>query len=174
MKRAVRDARRNPAREPPRPADTFGGPLVMARTEERGRNRMLVEVWENAVYLVSVPLPPPGTLEADLAGVIRQAMIDRRDGNPCMDWRHLQRIKNAVFGDEAEAVEVFPAEHRLVDTSNTRHLWCIPMPIGWQNRMVVDTALPGGHLPQRRFPEGAVPERLDDPRAIVRRFGGSV
>lgn len=38
-------------------------------------------------------------------------------------WRDLQRMKSELCGSEAEAVEVFPAESRLLDASNQRHLW---------------------------------------------------
>ena len=39
------------------------------------------------------------------------------------DWRHFQRIKNELAGAEREAVEIFPPESQLVDTSNQYHLW---------------------------------------------------
>jgi hypothetical protein len=34
------------------------------------------------------------------------------------DWRDLQRIKNQLVGPECEAVELYPAESRKVDTAN--------------------------------------------------------
>jgi hypothetical protein len=40
-------------------------------------------------------------------------------------FRDFQRIKNELVGEETEAVELYPAESRLVDTSNQYHLWCI-------------------------------------------------
>ena len=42
------------------------------------------------------------------------------------DWRHFQRIKNELAGAEREAVEIFPPESQLVDTSNQYHLWVLP------------------------------------------------
>ncbi|MGE3778399.1 MAG: hypothetical protein AB7F89_14525, partial [Pirellulaceae bacterium] len=39
------------------------------------------------------------------------------------DWRDFQRIKNELLGPDAEAVELYPSEDRLIDTSNTFHLW---------------------------------------------------
>src|ERR1043165_2191444 len=39
------------------------------------------------------------------------------------DWRDYQRIKNELVGPEAEGVELYPAESRLVDTSNQFHLY---------------------------------------------------
>ncbi len=47
--------------------------------------------------------------------------IDRRPGP--FPWRDMQRLKSELCGSEAEAVEMFPAESRLVDGSNQRHLW---------------------------------------------------
>lgn len=38
-------------------------------------------------------------------------------------WRDYQRIKNELVGPEHEAVELFPAESRLVDTADQYHLW---------------------------------------------------
>jgi hypothetical protein len=42
----------------------------------------------------------------------------RLDGQAIHDWRELQRIKNEIVGDEIEAVELYPAESRLLDTAN--------------------------------------------------------
>jgi hypothetical protein len=39
------------------------------------------------------------------------------------DFRDFQRIKNELVHPEAEAVQVFPAESRLVDTCNQYHLF---------------------------------------------------
>lgn len=72
---------------------------------------------------------------------IMQICIRRRDGAVDLrDWRHFQQIKNEVAGPEREAFELYPAESRLVDTSNKFHLWVLPegvkMPVGWQQRDV--------------------------------------
>lgn len=51
--------------------------------------------------------------------------IRRRDGKAIMrDWRHFQWIKNQLVGPECEAVELYPAESRMVDSNNKYHLWC--------------------------------------------------
>jgi hypothetical protein len=57
------------------------------------------------------------------------------------DWRDFQRIKNELVGPEHEAVELYPAESRLVDTSNQFHLWVMAdpsfkYPFGWHQRFV--------------------------------------
>ena len=61
--------------------------------------------------------------------------IRRIDGAAIFDWRHRQFIKNELVGPECEAFEVYPAESRLVDTSNKYHLWAftdpeIRLPVG--------------------------------------------
>jgi hypothetical protein len=68
--------------------------------------------------------------------------IRRRDGGPIMrDWRHFQMIKNELVGDECEAIELYPAESRLVDTTNKYHLYACKdptfrFPVGFQQRDV--------------------------------------
>jgi hypothetical protein len=68
--------------------------------------------------------------------------IRRNDRKTMRDWRDLQRIKNELCGYECEAVELFPAESRLVDTANQFHLWCLPrgarFPFGFDFRSVLD------------------------------------
>lgn len=54
--------------------------------------------------------------------------IKRIDRDPVHDWRDLQRIKSELCGAECEAVELYPAESRMVDTSNQYHLWVIVVP----------------------------------------------
>lgn len=66
--------------------------------------------------------------------------IKRIDKEPIHDWRDLQRIKNEVVGEEYEAIELYPAESRRVDTSNQYHLWVFKdkftIPIGFLERRV--------------------------------------
>lgn len=65
--------------------------------------------------------------------------IKRRDKQAVHDWRHLQRIKNELLGPEIEAVELYPAESRLVDMANQYHLWGIEgfqFPFGFADRNV--------------------------------------
>jgi hypothetical protein len=70
--------------------------------------------------------------------------IRRRDGKPILrDWRHFQLVKNQLIGEECEAVEIYPAESRLHDTSNKYHLWCFTdpsyrLPFGMEGRDVLD------------------------------------
>jgi len=79
-----------------------------------------------------VPVGPDGSM--------LHINIRRRDGGMFKDWRHFQQIKNEVAGPEREAFEMYPAESRLVDTSNKWHLWVLPegvqMQVGWDKRDV--------------------------------------
>lgn len=79
--------------------------------------------------------------------------IVRRDRRPVHDWRHLQRIKNEICGPDREAVEIYPSEARLVDTSNQYHLWVLPLGetvnLGFAERDVSETVV-GAHK-QRPF-----------------------
>jgi len=54
--------------------------------------------------------------------------VKRVDQQPLHDWRDLQRIKSELVGPEMEAIELYPAESRVVDTANQYHLWCIADP----------------------------------------------
>jgi hypothetical protein len=62
--------------------------------------------------------------------------IRRLDRKPIHDWRDLQEIKNLVVGPEHEAMELYPRESRVMDTSNQYHLWVLKdvedtLPFGW-------------------------------------------
>lgn len=104
-------------------------------------------------YQVAVfPVPNPG---GGWPGMWHLS-IKRRDREPIDEnrWRILQHIKNTLLGEEHEAVEVYPAESRLVDTANQVHLWCFKLssqqwPFGFTNRYVTET--PGGGAVQRPF-----------------------
>lgn len=72
------------------------------------------EMWSNDRYVVSV------RRDEDQVWL----SIRRLDRAPCRDWRDFQRIKNQLVGPECEAVELYPAESRLVDTANQFWLWC--------------------------------------------------
>lgn len=76
--------------------------------------------WLNDTYQVQMR-----ELEHDMVHL----NIRRRDGGPIMrDWRHFQQIKNELVGPECEAVELYPAESRLVDTTNKYHLYACKDP----------------------------------------------
>lgn len=90
------------------------------------------EVWKNDLYQVQTRR----FVCAQFGNVdMVHINIRRVDGAAVFDWRHRQLIKNQLVGDECEAFEVYPAESRLVDTSNKYHLWAfvdptIRLPVG--------------------------------------------
>jgi len=98
----------------------------------------LYSVWSNDLYTVTcrhfaAGWPLDGG-EYILLG------IHCEDGEPRHDWRDFQAIKNQLCGPEWEAVELFPAESRLLDPSNYYMLWCAPkIPIGkFRGRNIMD------------------------------------
>jgi hypothetical protein len=52
-------------------------------------------------------------------------VIGRHDGAKVDAWYDIWSIKNAVWGDDALAVEIFPPRALLVDGQNQRHLWLV-------------------------------------------------
>ena len=59
-------------------------------------------------------------------GVMGYIAFRRRDSMPIKEWREKQRIKDVICGTSTEAVELFPAWHRMVDSCNQYHLWFRP------------------------------------------------
>lgn len=103
------------------------------------------EYWANNVFFVTKRVIPPTNPD----GTRREGCnlvwlsLHRNDRKPIRDWRHMQRIKNELVGPECEGVEMYPAESRLVDTSNEYHLWCFDdptfrFPFGYEEREVMD------------------------------------
>ena len=102
------------------------------RLYDEGKQHM----WQNDLYVVISKVEDNG---------FTWLSIRRQDRKPIRDWRHFQRIKNELCGPEREAVELFPAESRLVDAANQYHLWVWPegehVPLGWEvERMVTGSA----------------------------------
>ena len=63
----------------------------------------------------------------------------RHDRGTDIPWQHKQWIKNDILGDVWEAVELFPAESRLLNTANQYHLWGQPkFPFGFPARYATD------------------------------------
>jgi len=107
-------------------------------------------------------------------GVLIQLSIRANNNTAKHDWRDFQRIKNELLGPEIEGVELYPAESRLVDTSNQFYMYCIPpkvidgkiinerWPFGFQERLVSDQSYRGMNK-QRPWPKG---ERPKDAKTI--------
>lgn len=115
-------------------ATGFSRARIVESLEMEGR----YAVWINGLYQVQVR---PMTGEGNEGWT--HLNIRRRDGKAIFrDWRHFQEIKNQLCGLEREAVELYPAESRLTDTSNKYHLWVAPsgyrFPFGFQTRDVME------------------------------------
>lgn len=67
--------------------------------------------------------------------------IKRRDKRPVNNWQDMQTMKNRLVGVNFDAIQMFPAESRMVNTANQYHLIVLPedanFPFGWGSRFVV-------------------------------------
>lgn len=77
--------------------------------------------------------------------------IKRNDRLPIHDWRDLQEIKNMIIGPEYEAVELYPAEERVVDEANQFHLFVMGDPeFRWDFGFSEGSKIYSGGLPGSR------------------------
>ena len=110
------------------------------------------EIWTNDLYQVNVDY------DTFRFQRLTHLSIKRLDKKPIHDWRHLQQIKSEIMGPEREALELYPAESRVVDAANQFHLWVLDeggvIPAGFppgDNRRDATDAPPG--VTQRAFEE---------------------
>lgn len=126
-----------------------------------------VEYWINNRYQVMI------RESTDMEGRhVRVLSIRRLDRKAIFDWRDLQWIKNQLLGPEEEAVQLFPAESRLVDTSNQYWLYSYPgarCGLGFEERVVsenISVTMPGHSASQQRpFAEHVRPPDLEEQEA---------
>jgi len=111
------------------------------------------EVWMNSLYQVNLKrIPKSEQWPFDMI----QLSIKRLDKMAVHDWRHLQWIKNELVGEENEGFEMYPAESRLVDTSNQYWMFVfadprVRIPLGFTERGVWDGDACGSR--QRPWPK---------------------
>lgn len=103
------------------------------------------EIWLNDVYQVIKYDAMKAKIQSKKFPAMWWLSIKRLDKEPIYDWRDLQRIKNMIVGAEHEAVQLFPAESRKVDTANQYHLFVlkdasINFPFGFNQRCVLTQA----------------------------------
>lgn len=121
----------------------------LARIEESVRLMTPLRVFVNNLYRVEIADTPR------MAPTFIHLAIRRHDEGTCNEWADLQRIKNEIAGSEYEAIELFPAESRLVNTGNEYHLWVhsnpnFRFPVGWaQRRFVLPEPVKACNGPQR-------------------------
>jgi hypothetical protein len=121
---------------------------------------MIRRVFANDVYRVNLfEYPPQLAHLANPPGWAAMTIV-RSDEGAARDWRHLQSIKNEVAGPEREAVELYPAESRVLDEANATHIFLAPegvrLPIGGLERSVARPGepQPGGAHAQRGWQPG--------------------
>lgn len=149
------------------------GEWIPAKITEANIKRLLAaggnrpdEIWHNGLYQVMIQRNVPSDIEGWPA--MHWLSIKRVDKDWIHDWRHLQRIKNELIGEEFEAVELYPAESRLVDTANQYHLWALTapgrqFPFGYRQRLVGEAGVlktSFGIAEQRPFEDGQEPEDI--------------
>lgn len=121
-------------------------------------------IYRNSRYTVIAREVPFGGEE------VTHLSIRRNDRLAVHDWRDLQRLKNELCGPTREAFEIYPSEHRLVDTSNQYHLYVLPpdklIPIGFGNRCVAEGSYQGSV--QRPFlDDNRPPDLVTDPESLI-------
>lgn len=111
-------------------------------SHEEAKQRLVVDlasqvVMKNSLYTVFITKIAPG-LHLSIKRNDRGTVGKER-------FRDFQRIKNELVGPEWEAVELYPAESRLVDSANQYHLWCQPFRFhfGFRTRLVDGTSKEG-------------------------------
>ena len=113
------------------------------------------EYYKNNKYQVAVYPPETNSNLADASWpAVIHLSIKALDKSPVHDWSDLQRIKNEIVGNENEAIEIYPAESRLVNMANQYHLWVfkdpnVTIPIGFDEGRKVDVQREGSHAKQR-------------------------
>lgn len=110
----------------------------------------IADLWENDRYYGTVRRYRNGFFVGNSAWAT--IGISAKDESARHDWRDFQQIKNDLIGREWEAVELYPADSRLVDPSNRFYLWCAPkgcFQFGFEHRQVFDAF--EAVAPQRPF-----------------------
>lgn len=100
------------------------------------------KVFVNDQYQVTMAPPFLGHFPMGAPVPMVHLSIIPLNGQPVRSWSDLQAIKNELVGAENFAVEVYPAESRLVDCGANYHLWVALSPdhqptFGWDKRKVL-------------------------------------
>lgn len=125
--------------------------------EESVRTYKHDKMYANAYYTVFVTpqLKADGSKPNPL--MVHISISNKKKGT-VHDWRDLQQIKNDLVGKQYEAVELYPAEDRLVDMANQYHLWCVAdekfrFPFGFNQGRVTSNEQPTNVGKQRETPK---------------------
>lgn len=144
-------------------------PVMLAKLDAQGARRADA-VWLNNIYQVLVY---KNIIKGDSWPQMHWLSIKRLDKGWIHDWREFQRIKNDLIGDEFEAVELYPAESRKVDTANQYHLFVLAntkqwFPFGYNQRLIAE---PGEHETHAGRTSVQRPFALDDVPPDVKSAG---
>ena len=108
------------------------------------------EHWENGFYYGMIRRHADGAPIG--GGEYAVISITATDETARHDWREFQQLKNWLVGPEWEALEMYPAESRLLDPSNRFYLWCF-------RRNVIPWGAPEGARDVRHPRDAIAPQR---------------
>lgn len=128
-------------------------------------------IYKNHLYQVAY-YPPPERKDDPAHGgegwpPMIHLSIKRIDRMPVHDWAHLQLIKNELVGERNEAIELYPAEDRVVNMANQYHLWVmadpeVRFPIGFHEGRRVSEDIATSKSRQRLFETALTKEANHD------------
>jgi hypothetical protein len=146
-------------------------PFIETTCPDNGRSRMFT----NGKY-TAIRTP----LQDTHGSPMMMLSVRRDDRRAIMDWRDLQWVKNQLLGEETEAVQLFPAESRLVDSANQYFLFAYNLqpsfvfPFGFTERLVTQdiSIRMAGHSnsEQRPFAPHVRPVDLEDNEVRFRQY----
>lgn len=88
-----------------------------------------VEVWLSSRFLAQVYEEAGGVLRVS---VCRTRLDARGQWEENLTWDELMDVKRQIGRAEAYAVEVLPADSKIVNVANMRHFWILREPlVGW-------------------------------------------
>ena len=129
----------------------FGTVITHAEAKYLYKKSLKGDKYQNDTYIVDVYRGKDADdmiLADEIKGKCTYISIKRIDKDICNDWRDFQQIKNELVGEDIEALQIYPAENRLMDTANQYWLFCFPkgvmIPFGFTNRNVDYTERKGG------------------------------
>lgn len=119
------------------------------------------QIWANDKYAVFIRFNHKQPSGIDVTWL----SIKRHDQEPCSDWRDFQFIKNQLCGEDCEAIQIYPAESRMVDTANQYHLFVLPkgviIPFGFFDGRTIGELSTNGSR-QRAWPINMRPHDMDE------------
>lgn len=103
-------------------------PLKMTGVPERDwpphRPPGIVSVWRSRRFLAQLYAAEPGTSCVGRLSINRTSVRDSRwEGD--LTWDELMRVKSECGFGRICAVEVYPADAKVVNVANMRHLWLL-------------------------------------------------